>query len=124
MSLRKLYDQAVTVQTPAVNELDKAAVATVAKAVEIIRNDGDFRARLEKVTPALEFVLHVAPSGARSHIEVKLPMGDVLKAYEGNGGDVTAAANQTVEQIINTMARAQADLRHSLTLQSLVHAGR
>ena len=119
MSLRKLYDQAVTAQTPKINALDEAAVATVAKTVELIRNDGDFHARLEKVSPALEFILHITPAGGRSYSEVKLPLGDVLKAYEGNGGDVTAAANDTVDLVINKMARAQADLRHSLALQSL-----
>lgn len=121
MSLRKLYDQAVIAQTPKVNALDEAAAATVIKAVELIKNDGDFSARLEKVTPALEFVLHITPSGGRSYSEVKLPLGEVLSAYESNGGDVTAAANDTVDNVINKMARAQADLRYSLSLQSAAY---
>lgn len=119
MSLRKLYDQAVTAQTPKINALDEAAVATVTKAVELIRNDGDYHARLEKVSPDLNFILHITPSGGRSYHEVKISLGEALKAYESNGGDVTAAANDTVEKVIVKMAQAQADLRHSLALQSL-----
>lgn len=122
MSLRKLYDQAVTAQTPKVNALDEAAVATVAKAVDLIRKDGDYSARLEKVSPDLNFVLHITPAGARSYHEVKIPLGEAVKAYESNGGNVDAAANDMVESVINKMARAQADLRHSLALQSLTYA--
>ena len=122
MSLRKLYDQAVQNQTPkAVDSLDEAAVATVVKAVELIRNDGDFHARLEKITPAREFILHITPSGGRSYTAVTLLMADVKQAYDGNEGDIDAAANDTVERVINKMAGAQADLRYSLALQNVAY---
>jgi len=48
-------------------------------------------------------------------------MADVLQAYTGNEGDIDAAANDTVESVINKMAGAQADLRYSIALQNVAY---